>query len=109
MMRQFFLSVLILPMIVTAQGPMDSSFVINGELKGLPENSAVFLTNGNNAKDTLAKAYVKNGSFVLSGHIPEPNIYELNCPFFALPFSSRATPASGSNLSKFEPIGTMTF
>jgi thiol-disulfide isomerase/thioredoxin len=78
MMRQFFLSVLIFPIFAQAQKPKDSSFVMNGELKGLPEKSEVYLTDGNNIKDTLARAYVKNGSFVLTGHIPEPNVYELN-------------------------------
>jgi thiol-disulfide isomerase/thioredoxin len=77
-MKALFFAVFILPVFVHAQKLMDSSFVITGDIKGLPEKSEVFLTDGNNNKDTLTKAFVKGGVFVLTGHLPEPNIFELN-------------------------------
>src|SRR5580698_8214020 len=78
MMKSFFLAVFILPAFAQAQKLTDSAFVITGKVIGLPEKSEVFLTDGNNGKDTLAKGLVKDGIFILKGRIPEPNIFELN-------------------------------
>ena len=78
MIKPLLFSALIFPLSIYAQKSADSSFVIRGEIQGLPENSAVFLTDGNNAKDTVSRTYVSNGRFELSGFIPEPNIYEIN-------------------------------
>jgi peroxiredoxin len=77
-MRPFFLCVLCLPVLVCAQTATNPAFVITGEIKGLADKSGVFLTDGNNPKDTLSKGFVKAGVFTLTGHLPEPNIVELN-------------------------------
>jgi peroxiredoxin len=53
-------------------------FVITGSVSGIADNSKVFLTDANNPADTLAKTHVKAGQFVLTGHINEPNLYEVN-------------------------------
>ena len=53
-------------------------FTITGTVTGVPDNSKITLTNVNNSSDTLAKADVKNGTFVLSGNIKEPNLHQLN-------------------------------
>src|ERR1700737_5001002 len=53
-------------------------FVITGSVSGIADNSKVFLTDANNPADTLAKTHVKAGKFVLTGHINEPNLYEVN-------------------------------
>lgn len=77
-MKSFFLAIILLPTFLQAQKLLDSNFVITGKIIGLPEKSEVFLTDGNNGKDTVAKSFVKEGVFVLKGHVPEPNIFELN-------------------------------
>jgi len=61
-----------------AQQAGESKFAITGNVKGLEDNSTVFLTDANNPTDTLAAAQVKMGQFVLNGHVPEPNLYEIN-------------------------------
>lgn len=55
-----------------------AEFVITGSVKGAAENSRVSLTDASNPTDTVAETRVKNGQFVLRGHIAEPNLYELN-------------------------------
>jgi thiol-disulfide isomerase/thioredoxin len=60
------------------QGDKDAKFVINGKVKGLADNSKVFLVNVSTPTDTVAVAQVKGGQFVLSGHVDEPNLYEVN-------------------------------
>src|ERR1700722_5280936 len=77
-MRQFLCCALLLPVFAGAQTRTDSVFTITGDVKGLAEKSEVFLTDANNAKDTITKGFVKGGIFVLKGHLPEPNIVELN-------------------------------
>jgi hypothetical protein len=62
----------------SAQNVKAPGFVIKGNIKGLAEKSAVFLTDANKPTDTLARTVVKNGAFVLKGHVAEPNLYELN-------------------------------
>src|ERR1022692_1461733 len=67
-----------LPLFSDAQNKKDPSLVINGSVKGLDESSIVYLTDGNKPNDTLAKGFVKSGAFMLSGHLPEPGLYEIN-------------------------------
>jgi peroxiredoxin len=67
-----------LPLFTDAQNKKGSSFSINGSVKGVEENSIVFLTDGSKTNDTLAKGFVKTGIFILSGHLPEPGLYEIN-------------------------------
>jgi peroxiredoxin len=62
----------------SAQNVKAPGFIINGHIKGLAEKSAVFITDANKPTDTLARSAVKDGAFVLKGHVAEPNLYELN-------------------------------
>jgi peroxiredoxin len=77
-MKKFLTGIVILPLVLGAQAPKGSEFVISGSIKGLAENSKVFLTNLNNPLDTLAKGKVHNGLFKLTGKIDEPNLFEIN-------------------------------
>jgi len=77
-MKTVFLCFLILPVAAISQGNQVNGFSITGNVKGLPEKSRVFLIDANNPTDTVAKASVKTGTFVLNGHVAEPNLYELN-------------------------------
>lgn len=53
-------------------------FVVTGTVKGLPDNSLVYLTIVSSPADTVAKSTIKGGQFLLNGHVTEPNLYELN-------------------------------
>jgi len=76
-MKKIIFGLLLLPLTIIAQNKGVSGFTITGTVKGLGEKSKVFLTDANNPTDTIAKGFVKTGSFVLSGHVNEPNVYEL--------------------------------
>jgi peroxiredoxin len=69
---------LALPLFSSAQQAPESKFVITGTVKGLEDNSAVFLTDVSNPTDTVASTQVRMGQFVLNGHVSEPNLYEIN-------------------------------
>lgn len=78
-MRQLFiLTIFILPLTSLAQQTANPGFVITGHVKGLSEGSAVFLTDANNPTDTVSSGWVAAGQFVLTGHITDPNLYDLN-------------------------------
>jgi peroxiredoxin len=66
------------PFVTKAQVGQDAKFVITGSVKGLEDQSKVFVTDVSNPTDTLAVGTVKSGQFSLSGHIAETNIFELN-------------------------------
>ena len=76
-MKTCFL-ILFVPLFSIAQNSPQPQLIINGNIKGLQEKSEVFLTNMNNAADTVAKGFVQSGKFVLAGHVTEPNLYEIN-------------------------------
>jgi peroxiredoxin len=61
-----------------AQTVKPLGFTVRGQVGGLGEKSAVFITDANRPTDTLARTTVKNGEFILKGHVAEPNLYELN-------------------------------
>jgi peroxiredoxin len=66
---------LLIPFALSAQ----KKFVINGNLNGLPESSAVTLSDANTPDDTIARGIVKSGgTFELRGSVAEPNLYQLN-------------------------------
>ena len=67
-----------IPMFSVAQGGKEPRFVINGKVAGVPENSEVCITDASNQADTLSHALVKGGTFVLAGHVNEPNFYYVN-------------------------------
>lgn len=63
-MKKWIFILLMLPALTYAQSK--KSFLINGHIKSVPENSQVVLL-GFNGTDTLAKSHVKQGSFSLIG------------------------------------------
>jgi peroxiredoxin len=63
-----------LPAMVHAQ----RKFSIKGNVTGLPEGSGVSVTDANAPSDTLARAVVNKGSFVLNGTVREPNLHHIN-------------------------------
>jgi peroxiredoxin len=74
-MKHWILAVLLIPMGLVAQQP---GFVITGKVNGLPDSSWVSLSDLNKPTDTLARALVIKGTFVLKGKILEPNLHHLN-------------------------------
>lgn len=73
-MKRFLAIFLLFPLSLAAQ----KKFIISGNLQGLPDGSAVSLSNANSPEDTLARAIVKDGGFELQGTVNEPNLYQLN-------------------------------
>jgi thiol-disulfide isomerase/thioredoxin len=69
---------MLIPVALTAQEKKNPGFKITGKIKGLGEKSKIFLMDANNPSDTIAKAQVKAGIFVLTGHIPEANLFEVD-------------------------------
>ncbi len=72
-MRNCFILLLLFPLLAGAQTkpaakPALPSFIITGKIKSIPEKSSVILS-GFSGTDTLAKATVKNGTFILKGHV----------------------------------------
>lgn len=55
------------------------NFVIEGNVKGLPDNTDIFLS-GFNGTDTLAKSKAENGVFVLKGKVENVDSRILNIP-----------------------------
>lgn len=72
-MRIFVYLLLLLPLFGAAQ----SKLTITGKIKGLRNGSLVFLTDVNKPGDTIAKAIVKKGTFVLKGDLKEPALVSL--------------------------------
>jgi thiol-disulfide isomerase/thioredoxin len=68
----------LLPLLSFGQEKKDTTFTITGDIKGLLDKKLVFLTDVSNPTDTVAKTQAMGGHFVMSGHIAEPNLYELN-------------------------------
>jgi len=73
-MKKNLLSLVLLPLAMSAQ----NKFAISGTIQGLADGSPVSLSNANAPEDTVAHAIVKNGTFVLNGSVDEPNLYQLN-------------------------------
>ncbi len=63
---------------VHAQQPKPTGFRIEGHVRGLADKSGVTLTDANKPSDTLARATIKDGVFILTGNVTEPNLYVLN-------------------------------
>lgn len=77
-MKLFLAAILTIPVFGSAQNAPGPEFTITGHVKGLTENSAVFVIDGSNPTDTVAVSTVKGGQFVLKGHVNEPNLFEVN-------------------------------
>src|SRR4051812_15698351 len=94
-MKRLLIVLLLLPALVPAQkgkktvAPTNSEavpvaanndgFEINGNLKGVPDNSIVFLA-GFSGTDTIAKTTAHDGHFVLSGTLDNTDARILNIP-----------------------------
>lgn len=76
-MKFKLLLILLVPTYLFSQSGT-KGFAITGKLEGLAENSQVTVSDVNRPADTLAKAVVKNGSFLLKGKVGEPNLVNLN-------------------------------
>jgi len=61
-----------------AQQQQSGGFHIEGQVKGINERSLVSLTDANKPTDTLARGFVKEGVFRLTGHVNEPSLLVLN-------------------------------
>ena len=79
-MKKYFilLSLVILSGTSQAQQAKQTGFHLEGKLKGLEEKSWVVMTDANRPTDTLSRAIVKEGAFILTGQLPEPNLVNLN-------------------------------
>jgi peroxiredoxin len=73
-MKKLIAALFLVPVVATAQ---QKGFVITGTVTGLAEKSKVSLVDMNKPTDTLAKALVNKGTFVLKGTIAEPNLHQL--------------------------------
>ncbi len=61
-----------------AQQQKPAGFRIEGRITGIQNGSQVSISDANKPTDTLARTMVKDGLFVLTGHVKEPNLLELN-------------------------------
>ena len=81
-MKLFFAvmaAIVVIPLFSAGQNASEPRFVINGRVTGVPDNSMVCVTEeSSNQIDTLSYAVVKGGTFVLAGHVSEPNFYFVN-------------------------------
>lgn len=73
-MKNFVFVLLLLPLLTFAQKKM----VVTGKVTGARENTLVTLTDVNRPLDTIAKARVKNGVFVLRKELKEPMLLNLS-------------------------------
>jgi peroxiredoxin len=55
-----------------------SGFVINGNIKGLPDSTMVFLARPGQPSNILSTGYSKKGAFTLFGKIDDADIYQLS-------------------------------
>lgn len=74
-MKKLIAGLFFIPVAAMAQ---QKGFVITGKVTGLAEKSRVTLVDLNKPTDTLARALVTNGTFVLKGSVDEPNLHQLN-------------------------------
>lgn len=73
-MRILIIGLLLLPFALKAQKQLE----IKGTVTGVKENTLVFLNDANTPGDTIAKTFVKNGSFLLKGSLREASLLNLN-------------------------------
>ncbi|WP_242696148.1 TlpA disulfide reductase family protein [Longitalea luteola] len=74
-MKKLIAGLFFIPVAVMAQ---EKGFVITGTVTGLADNTRISLVDMNKPTDTLARAQVTKGSFVLKGKVAEPNLHQLN-------------------------------
>jgi peroxiredoxin len=69
---------LLMPLFSLAQTAVQPQLMISGKIAGLPESSRVYVSNPNNAADTVASGFVHSGTFILKGKVTEPSLLEIN-------------------------------
>lgn len=74
-MRSLLLLLLLSPAFARAQ--QEKRFEIAGSVKGVPENSIVYIVDVNDPKDTIAFTKAVGGKFTLKGSLREPNLHQL--------------------------------
>jgi peroxiredoxin len=82
MKLRFLIFVCVISFSVNAQSKETISsegFVIDATLKGIPDNTLVYMT-GFSETDTVAKSKVVNGKFILKGNVKEVDSRVLNFP-----------------------------
>ncbi len=79
MRRIQFLFVLLVAATSTFAQTVGAGFVIEGKLASVPDNTLVILS-GYSGTDTLAKATVQKGVFVLKGKLPTVDVHLINFP-----------------------------
>ena len=80
-MKRLYAVFFIFPLITQAQltAKPANGFIITGKIKSIPEKSLVVLSDFNGI-DTLAKATVKNGTYILKGHVTSTDARIINFP-----------------------------
>ncbi|MBO9572231.1 MAG: AhpC/TSA family protein [Chitinophagaceae bacterium] len=73
-MKKLISGLLFFPLALIAQ----DKFTVTGNVQGLPDGSAVSISDINNPQDTLARSTSKAGMFELSGTVKEPNLLQVN-------------------------------
>ncbi len=73
-----FLLLLLMPVGLFAQNA-GSGFVVEGNISSVPDNTLVMLS-GFTGTDTIAKAKVMKGSFVLKGKLSSPDVHIITFP-----------------------------
>jgi peroxiredoxin len=77
-MKNFIIILSLIIGTTQAQSQKPAGFRIEGQIHGIGEKSVVTLSDANKPADTLARGIVKNGLFILTGHVNEPNLVILN-------------------------------
>jgi peroxiredoxin len=81
-MKKYFIFLAFFVISAQAQKDQSAGFRIEGHIQGLAEKSLVTLSDANKPADTLARAIVKGGVFILTGHVSEPSLEILNFTTF---------------------------
>ena len=77
-MKKYFIFFSMIVGAIHAKPQKPSGFRIEGHIKGIADKSAVSMTDANKPTDTVASARIRDGVFILTGHVEEPNLYVLN-------------------------------
>lgn len=77
---KYLILLLFFPFSLCAQPPAGKGLVLRGIVKNLPDGETVRLVDINNVKDTIGKATVLKGEFVIKGRVNEPNLMGLEFP-----------------------------
>jgi thiol-disulfide isomerase/thioredoxin len=79
---RFLLALIFFPVFIFAQNTNNAaptgSFTLNGNIKGLPDSTMVFLAHPGQTADVLATGYAQKGKFNLFGKISDGDIYQLS-------------------------------